>query len=346
MKRILTTFLSIVFIFSLSFFAFSYNIDGIDTGREWDGASVYNLVDGESNCGVDFGVVKVKFDHETRAFLLCFFFSDPNFTADNLFAGISLQVEDAEFEFDASDGIYSQNIEPYSFDGAIHLDINNGVTCEVRVGVKSGLPKRVDCCVRFIDSQGFYSNYYPFTIENDAYEEETGNNSEVSNATDDKTILNNKTKSRRNRFSTTRSDITIKTSPPYSYTGRTKRTTTEKTTKKDKLPATTKTANTQKNNVTVVYYEKEIYISEVYIKKDPAHPLTELTEVIDTYESEHSEITLQTSEINTEKNEISLSKGTKYKKALTVGGLTAFIALACFGVYSAKKASDKSDNGN
>ena len=343
MKHILTAFSLFVFVFVLSFSAFSYNIDGIDTGREWDGAAVYNLVDGESNCGVNFGVVKVKFDYETNAFLLCFLFSDPNLTSDNLLAGVLLDVEGAEFKVDASDGVNSENIDPYSFDGAIYLDINNGATCEVRVGVKAGLPKSVNCSVRFIDSQGGFSNYYPFTIINESYEEPTTVVIFSSNIDliDDNTT--SKKKATTHRKTTTKPDITIKTSPPYSYTGRTKKTTTEKSTVKEKTNPSTKP---QKNNVTVIYYEKEVYISEVYVENKTTYSVTDLSEEFTTAISETPESVFQTDNIFSDGNGISLSKGTKYKKIMTVAGLICFVSLAGFGVYSAKKSSESTTDNN
>ncbi len=339
MKSVISSFLTFVFIFAFSAYAFSYNIDGIDTGREWDSAVVYNLVDGESNCGVDFGVVKVKFDYETNAFLFCFLFSDPDLTSDNTFAGISLNVEGAEFIVNASEGVSSQNIDPYSFDGAVYLDVNNGATCEVRVGVKAGLPQSVNCSVRFIDSQGSFSNYYPFTIINEAYEEPTTVFiSSVDNEEDENTSLKKKTT--RRYTTTTRPDITIKTSPPYSYTGRTKRTTTKKTT--EKILNSTKAP---KNNVTIIYHEKEVFVSEVYVESKITHSLSESAEEI-TVVTEKSESVSQPEETTSRSNEITLSKGTKYKKIMTVAGLVGFVSLAGFGVYSAKKSSGKTTDNN
>ena len=169
MKHIVSFICILILLLSFILSAFSYDIDGIDNGYEWDGAIVSKILDGESNCGVNFGVVKYKFDYETSAVLFCFMFSDPDVTPENNNAGILLTVEDSTFEFNASDGKKSENIDPYSFDGAIHLDENNGATAEIRVGIKAGLPKSLDCCVRFIDSQGYYSNYYYFTIINDEY---------------------------------------------------------------------------------------------------------------------------------------------------------------------------------
>ena len=56
--------------------AYSADIDGFDNGAEWDGAAVLKLVDGESNCNVNFGLVKAEFDNDNSAvfFLLTHIF--------------------------------------------------------------------------------------------------------------------------------------------------------------------------------------------------------------------------------------------------------------------------------
>ena len=85
-----------------------------------------------------------------------------------------------------------------------------------------------------------------------------------------------------------------------------------------------------------MYHEKEIYISHVYIQPTETTIATETSTVSDTEISTEVILSIDSSD----NNEITLSQGTKYKKILTGVGLTAFIILAGFGIYSAKKNAE------
>lgn len=361
MKRAVSLISLLIFIYAWAFSAFSFSIDGNDSGVEWDGAIVYKFIDGESNCGVDFGLVKVKFDYNTSSVCFCFHFSDPDLSPDNAMAGISFAIEgSSSFEILASDVTRSYNIDPYDFDGAISLDKNNGATCEVRVGIKSGLPEMIDGSVRFIDSKGYYSNSYSFTVVNEEYEVTddyimypTGDNKDpafnpdvnytVTNkkTTKKKTTTVKTTKNKTTKKSSTKDnnrENTIKTSPHYSYTGRIS--TVRDTTEKNISVKSTKASQTEKDVVTVYYYEKEIYISQVYV--------TQFSEATSTELHENEELNANNNGISDEsknpKGEVSLSKGTKYKKIISAAGLAAFLGIAVFGTYSARKNSNKTSD--
>lgn len=338
MKRILSAFGVLIMIYINIFSAFSFTIDGIDSGTEWDGAAVYTLIDGESNCGVNLGLVKVKFDYDTDALIFCFLFSDPDFTSDNLNAGISLSVDSCpSFQITASEGSCYENILPHSFEGAINLNDTKGATCEIRVGFKSGLPEATECSVRFIDSQGSFSNYCNFEVINELYE--PNEKLTVTPSSDNNDLLYSSSKSKttkeknsRNK-STTKDKYTIKTSPPYSYTERTKKTTTKRMTEMSEV-LSSKSSKTKKETVKVYYYEKEVYISNIYISESASVvPTTDLSTSADISDA------VTASEENTDKQDekLSLSKGTKYKKAVSCVGFASFITLAFVGVYSAKK---------
>ncbi len=353
MKRIISFLCFIILINSIAFSVFSFTIDGNDTGIEWDGATVYKLLDGESNCGVNFGVVKIKFDYDTDSICFCFLFLEPGLTPDNQLTGISFAVDDSPFfELVAADGYRTYNINPYCFEGAIYLDDNNGVTCEVRVGIKSGLPENFDGSVRFIDSNGFYSNYYRFTVVNESYEPEeeqvirpTADNTDPAYNTgasiSDKTTKKKSTKlttRKRNTIITTREPVIIKTSPPYSYTGRTK--ITKPITAKETTANTTKTKDSQSRAVSVFYYEKEIYISKVYVTQSDSPTTAGVSksaemssDIIGNLES----LSAVTDKTNFTGEHIPLSKGTKLKKIVSVAGFIAFFTIAFCGTYSARK---------
>lgn len=351
MKRFISLFILILFINALTFSAFSFKIDGKDSGVEWDGATVYNLIDGDSNCGVDLGVVKCMLDNKNSAVYMCFMFSDPNFTSDNLNAGISLTVEEnSTFEVVAEDAVIYENINPYSFDGAVFVDENEGATCEVRVGFKAFIPEYIEFSVRFIDSQGFYSNHYRFTVVNEEYSSSeeyimspTNDNSDPAyNPDADKyedddirtTRKKTTTQKTTKKFTTkvTSSTEELKTTLRHKSTRRT--TTLKNEPLNNTTTDTTKAVKTQKETVKVYYYEKEIYISEVYVSA------TDEVSSVESVEKVISDTNCSSAVITTSENTVSLSDGTKYKNLVTVIGLTAFIALACFGVYSAKKNSE------
>ncbi len=349
MKKIISSLLIFIFLYVIGFNAFSFFVDGKDSGVEWDGSSVYKLVDGESNCGVNFGLVKVKFDYDENAVCLCFHFIDPELLSDNNLAGISITVDDsASYEIVSSDGISSENIDSYSFDGAICIDENNGATCEIRVGIKSSLPESVDFVVRFIDSHGYYSDYYYFTISNEMYDvtepiiiNPTGDNNDPAYNPDNTTFPSEKTTKLKTTKSTTAKKTTTKKSTsstskresemiitsPYTYTRRQKTTVTKKPETESTVSKTKESAKSNKVIEKIHYYEKEIYISEVYITQTQ-----ELSSTVD--------VTTATETVLADETTVSLSKGTKYKKIFSAVGLLGFILLAFIGVRTANKSKN------
>ncbi len=373
MKRIISALLIFVFLYIVGFNAFSFVIDGKDNGVEWDGASVYKLVDGESNCGVNFGLVKVKFDYEENALCLCFHFIDPELTVDNELAGIFLTVDDsAEFEIVASDGTLSDDTDPYCFDGAVYVDENNGATCEIRIGIKTGLPESIDFEVRFIDSHGLYSDYKNLTVINELYEttevltvnptadnNDPAYNPDIFEEKSKKTTREKTSKETTKRKTTTKKHTTkskksetdttfyIKTSPPYIYTGyadTTKMKTTKKNTTAVKTTQAVKTSKVKKSDTIkekIYYYEKEIYISEVYVTQSTT--VAEI-ETVTSADLSHTDNIMTESSVETTGQipSVTLSKGSKYKKVIAGISMVIFIAIACYGTYSAKKHKSSS----
>ena len=362
-----TTYFFICILICLNLFVlsvFSFSIDGNDSGVEWDGASVYKLVDGDSGCGVNFGIVKIKLDNDENYIYYCFHFSDPNLLVDDSDAGISLSVNNSDyFEINASESSVYENISLYSFESAIYIDDNNGATCEVRFGFKSGLPQNIVSSVRFIDSNGHYSNYYDFTVVNEGFTVKntvvypTADNTDPvynSNAQNNPTVKSTKVKSTKEK--TTKSSTSkkysstnkktettlpyfyIKTSPPYSYTGRVK--TTVPNFEKDTTAKSLKPEKSQRPGATVYYYEKEVYISQVYV--------TQSIYVTDSVSDSHSYSTYKTEIENTVLTSVSslndtmkLSDGVKYKKVISGIALSAFAIIAVIGTYTAKNKSKK-----
>lgn len=354
MKRIFAAIVSLLILFSFVVSAFSADIDGFDMGTEWDGATTYKLVDGESNCNVNFGAVKVKFDSENSAVFLCFMFIDPNMELDNTLVGISLEIENSSpFEITMSSSPAGYDISKYSFDAAMSIDENSGATCEVRIGVKEGLPKALDCTVRFIDASGEPSNYYDFTLVNEEYVETTAlviaptqDNSDPAYNPDlltSKTTKAKTTKVKTTKIKTTREKTTKKTT--------TKRQTTTKKTAIKTTKARTSTAKAETENkttkakavetaavVTVYYYEKEVVIVQ-QTPQTSAEMRAETTVQTTAYEP----TTAEYAEVFETQKSISLSQGQKYKKIITAIGGVLFLIIAAFGVFSAKRNKNTSE---
>lgn len=350
MKQVFSAVVSALVLFFFVVSAFSADIDGFDKGAEWDGATAYKLVGGESNCNVNFGAVKVKFDSKNNAVFLCFMFIDPAMEPDNTLVGISLEVENSSpFEMTAGNLPSDYDISKYSFDAAMSIDKNNGATCEVRIGVKEGLPKTLDCTVRFIDAFGEPSNYYGFTLVNEDYVETTAlviaptqDNSDpaynpnlLTSKTAKRTTKKKTTEKRTERKTTTLKQTTtqkfvIKTSPPYSYTGKSKAE-TEKKISHSKVVETP-------SGVTVYYYEKEVIVVQQAPQVSAETP-TEIMQQTSAYEPTDLGIA---QECETQKS-VSLSQGQKYKKIITAVGGALFLAIACFGVFCAKRKNNVSE---
>lgn len=342
--------------------AFSADIDGVDSGIEWDDAVAYKLVDGESNSGVNFGLVKAKFDNENSAIFLCFMFVDPMLEPDNQNAGVLVSLEGSSFfELNANNSPTNADINKYSFDGAMSIDENNGATCEIRIGIKEGLPRNISGEVRFVDANGEPSNYYGFSLINEGYTEPTEleiaptkdntdpyYNSDATNKkttkkrTSEEKVYTEKRTTRKPKTTTrTTTRWTLKDSPMI-YTGRTK---AEKSTKL-KTEVKQSTLDTP-NGVTVYYYEKEIYISQVFVTQEYRETTSVTT--TETYSSTEIFTELTATSIESIKlpssstTEISLSKGTKFKKISVIIGAIAFCLIAALGVYFAKKNKSETE---
>ena len=318
MKRIIVFALSAILIFVSCYTAFGVNIDGNNQGTEWDGATAYKLFSGESNSSVNFGAFKVKFAPEEYAVYLCFTFLDPELEQGNTLSGISLSVEDSpSYVLTMANSPYNADIDKYEVSGAMYIDENNGGTCEVRIGMKYGIPKETLCSVRFIDFQGVPSNIYTFVLVNDSYTETT--EMYIDPAADNSDPAYNP-------------DL-LTTKPPK--TTKPKKTTTERTTKvtTTKKKTTTKAEKTTRSetktkketqNQTVYVYEKEVIISQVVVTV-PIMVTESLT-------------TRQESSAETEQNtKINISVGSRYKKTAGIIGAVAFVAVAAWGAAGAKK---------
>lgn len=342
MKKFSALLLAAVFAVCFVAAAFSVDIDGEDMGVEWDGATVYKIIVGDSNCGVTHGFLKVKFDNSNRAVFLCFMFIDPALEIGNTSAGVSMTVEGSEpFVMTMSSSPQSYDIEKYSFEGAMSIDENNGATCEIRLGVKEGLPREIHGSVRYIDAAGVPSNVYGFTLVNEEYKETTAriisptaDNSDPAYNPDIKAEKTTKAK-KTTAAKTTTEKFVIQTSPPYSYVRKTKAATTaRKTTAENKSDEkTTKVKATEK--ATVYYYEKEVIISQVIITQTPETEPTDST--LPVIQATPAIVTQTTAE--------PLPKTGKYKIISAVTGGILLLCASVWGGISGKNNKSSSNDG-
>lgn len=342
MKRLLCAVAALLMLLAFAVSAFSVTVDGIDGGAEWDGAPVKRLFSGESNCKVNFAAVKAKVASSESAVYLCFMFKDPDAALFNPAAGVILNVGNDMFTVTMESAPCSDDTADHSFDAAITADQNHGMTCEIRLGVKHGVPKSLDMSVRFIDTAGELSNHYAFTVENTEYSETqpvivappTERPAAPPTEKPAKTTKAKKTTTQRDitekqttrKATTKRPKTTIR--PVKTTAERTTKAQTQRTTKEPKTKAQRTKAVRVEGNATVYYYEKEVIISQVIV-------------------------TVPAAEAETTENAISaLNHGTKMKVIITSLGflLLLIIAAAAVGgrLMSRRKAdeNDESDGEN
>lgn len=325
MKRITGLAISAILMFACCFTVFGVNIDGNNQGTEWDGATAYKLFSGDSNSSVNFGAVKVKFAPDEYAIYLCFTFLDPNLEQGNTMAGISLSVENSPpYVLTMENSPYNIDVDRYEVSGAMYTDENNGGTCEIRIGMKYGVPKETSCSVRFIDYLGIPSNIYNFTLVNESYTETT--EMHFAPTEDNSDPAYNPGLLTEEESKTTKSKTTTERT--------TKETITKATTTKSKTTKPVKTTKpekkTQAPSPSVYVYEKEIIISQVVVTV----PVS-ITEATTTQTETYSET--QTTRIN-------ISEGSKYKSIASVICATAFITIAAWGAVGIKKKNTEEEN--
>ncbi len=349
MKKIALFFLALVLCFSMHLNVYSVSIDGIDKGAEWDGAETQIILNGESNCKANFGLIKWISEPETNNIFLCVMFKDPYLQSDNTNAGVSLQIDNSDpFIVTVNSSPEQYDVDKYYFDGAVMVDSNGGATCELRIGLKFGLPDTINGKIRFYDSDGSPSNVYDFIIENTSATEEydyiyNGEYNEITNppstatikyttAThktthiNPKTTVASKTTTKRNNDSHNSMgilDLLIpeKTSAaPAVHTENKTKTETLRTTKKNKKTTNKNIAET-KAETTVI----------------------DTATVSASTESVPEETVISTTTQNTPTNN---SKLDAYKFITIVAGGISLVTISVLGTLKAKKQDNNDDSSD
>lgn len=336
MKRLLCAVAAVLMLLAFAVSAFSVTVDGIDGGAEWDGAPVKRLLSGESNCKVNFAAVKAKVASSESAVYLCFMFKDPDAALFNPAAGVILNVGNDTFTVTMESAPCSDDTADHSFDAAITADQNHGMTCEIRLGVKHGVPKSLDMSVRFIDTAGELSNHYAFTVENTEYSETQPVIVAPPTERPAAPPTEKPAKTTKAKKTTTQRDITEKQTTRKATTKRPKTTTrpvkttaerttkaqTQRTTKEPKTKAQRTKVVRVEGNATVYYYEKEVIISQVIV-------------------------TVPAAEVETTESAISaLNHGTKMKVVITSLGFLLLLIIAAAAVGGRLLGRHKADEND
>lgn len=286
-KRLISVAVALCILLSFVIQAFCVSVDGFDNGAEWDGASVQLLENGNSNCKITFAAVKYRVASAENAVYLCFMFTDPDATEFNPFAGVVLSVGSDTFTVTMEASPCADDTAEHSFDAAITADGNHGMTCEVRLGIKAGVPQNVNFSVRFTDTVGELSSIYNFTVTNPDY---TVAQTNVYAPIPNHEYVYPEEKTTKAKKTTTKKETTIRqtTKKKKPTTTRKPKTTAVKTTKPHTTKSAVKTTKAAKvtakrtaktkteQAATVYYYEKEVIISQVVVTVTAA---TESTEV-------------------------------------------------------------------
>ena len=294
--------------FSVSAYA-SVKIDGKDNGIEWQNAEYFLMINEPRVNNVDFAYVKSQVSSEYEVdFLL--FLSDKFQNYDK--SGFVLNINNnLEIKVSWSGTEVDGDLSEYYVDSKVADVGEGGISCEIKVGFRRGLPKEISAGACFIDGNGSYSYYHPLTVENPYYIEITEISTERT--TQNKTVKPTEKKTEK------KTEATKKNNPT------------------EIKAETTKIKTTKKNaDKTVVYfYEKEIIVSQVYVSESENNPIV------------NSE-SLQSEPAVTSSGVVSLSQGLKIQRVICIAGgllLAAFGAWASISSKNKKSVTDKDNNG-
>lgn len=338
MKKITVFFLSMLLIILSSVTALSVDVDGYDNGDEWIEAEALLLLNGESNCKVNFGLIKWKIEPDTSTVYFCVMFKEPDLAADNTNVGASIRIENSDFytvSVSSSDNEIDE--DRYSFTGAVSVDANDGVTCEIKFGLKYGIPDIINGSVRFLDSDGIPSNVYDFTIRSAeivSEEQKHYNSGSSSRTTTHKTTTQKTTKAGK---TTTKSEKTTKSKQTDSSNSlwlldmilNDISTKTESSTAALQTKSETE-KKTQKKNKTSTQKLKTV-ISEINSA---------------TASGQDKETQYTSGENRSSESSIGLEKGDKYKTITLIAGGITLVAISVLGTVNPNKRNKSAETEN
>ncbi len=245
----------LIFVFSVNAYA-AVKIDGSDDGIEWQNAEYTLLVNDVGVNNVDFAYAKTLVSSEYEVCYILFLSDRISDSYDN--AGFILTVNDSLEIKVTSEGIHVDgDSDEYLVNSMMSVNPEDGVSCEIKVGFKRGLPEKISATACLIDGSGNHSYHYPITAINPFYSEET----QTSKSDTTKHYVTDKpTEKKTERVTTTKPNI-IPT---------------------DKTTAKSKTTKNSADKTVVYFYEKEIIVSQVYESDNGTFETDFVTEEIPT----------------------------------------------------------------
>ena len=250
-------------------------------------------------------------------------FKDPDVLSSNTNVGVSLQVGNSDpFIVTVANTPNQADIDKYYFDGSVTVDDNCGVTSEIKLGIKYGLPDEVNFKIRFYDSYGSPSNVYELSVETvTTTQSETTSSSTATQAksTTSAKIKTTKTPDKETTNKKTAVKTVLRTTDAANNT-----TVSEIKTTKKKQKTTKKT--TVKSTAVAAIINDTIITSDI--------DNTTLNSVI---QSEYSDSTESNSENRT-------PQINKYKIMTMVAGGITLVAISVLGTIKSKKDNKEDRN--
>ena len=259
------------------------------------------LNDADAN-NISYGSMKYLIDDNGYDVYFFFYFNDEKSSDFNSVGIEMILCDDLTVTITQNGTAVDGDSKKYYVDAQMKLSENDGFYCEVRVSFKQGIEPKIFGKVSFIDGNGDYSKYYPFTVE--------GLNIVTTEPAED--VTKEKTTSKRMQNSAS-----------------------EKTTVKEKTTSQPKTekANTtkrQEDKTVVYFYEKEVVVSQVYVT---VQNTTVLSADIKYEENTTApQATIKPAET------AQISEGITVQKIICIVGAVILIAFGIWAGLSAKKS--------
>ncbi len=319
MKRVIILFLLIVSVFSFTVGAVSDKIkfNGIDDGIEWEYQEITRLIYGDSHCNVENAGVKYRIDNKSNDIWLFVAVFDYISVPDDPDVKLIIYAEDEKFTHAAALPDPSINGERFTFNALGHFDGNGGISYEVRLGVKNGIPAEYKLRLQFADSDGHVSNIYDLNIVN-------GERTTAAAPETVKPVIN-----------TTRAVISKapKTTKLRTTKAATEKTTVLKTTKAAKSTAVPKTTAVHTTKPTTAKANKT---AEPKTTKQKTTKLPK-TETVTAYKNETAASVSASESADLSVIKTNLSAGEKYKTAVIASGTVAVILIAALCTAGKKR---------
>lgn len=302
--------LALVFVSSFSAFSFKISFDGADNGIEWLEAEIIHLLSNDSHSGIRTAFLRYYVDFDSYDIWMLVQIKDDAMERDDKDIKIILYAEDERIEILPYEGYKPVNVDKYTVEAKSYFDMARGMSSEIRLGIKNGIPDGYKFRIQFADSSGTLSNIKDIIIRNP---EETTTEAEETESEAERTKAPPTTKKER----TTKEKTTRL---------RTTRVTTTKIT-------TTRPPKTTKAKTTVAPKPVALPSAQATASEASTEPSTQSlsTTALETV----TETELVVSEVSK-----AISSSEKYKTAIFASAAVALILIVSLSALSAKKKEE------